>query len=139
MNRVSEDSGSPTSSRAPGSLWDPYEVWRTRVRAREIEDSGTAALQAPVDRYTVRRAQGKPSGLAGGIVHTLPPLAWPVLLMALAFGLNRELVAIFRVDLVSLVFGVMTPAARVVHVLLGVSAICAAAMSLRLAGRRVSD
>jgi uncharacterized protein len=38
------------------------------------------------------------------------------------FGLNRVLVGMFRFDLVAFWFGVMTPLARVVHVLLGLSA-----------------
>jgi len=66
-------------------------------------------------------------------------MVWPVVLLALALGVNRELVGIFGVDLVGLTFGVMTPAARAVHVLLGFAAICAVAVVLRLAGRQVAD
>jgi len=65
-------------------------------------------------------------------------MVWPVVLLALALGVN-QLVGIFGVDLVGLTFGVMTPAARAVHVLLGFAAICAVAVVLRLAGRQVAD
>jgi len=100
-------------------------------------DGVAAALRAPLERHTLQCPKEKASGLARITIGTIPALTWPLLLLALALGLNRELVGIFRVDLVSLVFGVMTPAARVVHVLLGVSTIRAAIMALKLYGRGV--
>jgi uncharacterized membrane protein YuzA (DUF378 family) len=159
MNQSSEVSAFPTLSRTPDLLvepseelrngalaqarqlrlhfsasWDPYEVWYTRVRS---EGEREAALRTPVERIATHRAQGGSFGLARRRMSSMPLLAWPALLSALALGLNRELVGIFRLDLVGLVFGNMTPAARVVQVLFGISAICAVVMALRLAGYRL--
>jgi uncharacterized protein len=47
-------------------------------------------------------------------------------MLVVLLGLNRGLVGMFGVDLVAFVFGVMTPAARVVYILLGISAIYSA-------------
>lgn len=50
-------------------------------------------------------------------------------MLAFILGLNRGLVGIFGFDVVATVFGVMTPAARAVYVLLGISTIyCAVAV-----------
>jgi len=157
VHRASEISVSPTSSCAPSSIelsggprnialeeacqlqlhfgpsWDPYEVWCTRIRSEDIQK---ASPQLPVDRPAAHHAKGRSSRLARYQMGSIPALAWPVLLSVLALGLNRELVGIFRLDLVGLVFGVMTPAARVVQVLFGISAIGAVVMALRLAGHR---
>jgi uncharacterized protein len=50
-------------------------------------------------------------------------MLWPSLMLAFILGLNRGLVGLFGIDAVAIVFGVMTPAARAVYVLLGISAI----------------
>jgi hypothetical protein len=50
-------------------------------------------------------------------------VVWPAFMLALILGLNRGLVGLFGFDVVASVFGVMTPAARAVYVVLGVSAI----------------
>jgi uncharacterized membrane protein YuzA (DUF378 family) len=58
-------------------------------------------------------------------------VARPALMLAFILGLNRGLVGIFDIDIVALVFGVMTPVARAVYVILGISAIyCAVAVVL---------
>jgi uncharacterized membrane protein YuzA (DUF378 family) len=57
-----------------------------------------------------------------------------VLLLLLAF--SRELMELFGIDVVSDVFGVMTPAARIIHILLGIAALyCAFVLSLRRRSR----
>jgi uncharacterized membrane protein YuzA (DUF378 family) len=69
-------------------------------------------------------------GTAGLVV------AWPAFVLAFILGLNRGLVGVFGFDVVALVFGVMTPAARAVYVLLGVSAIYCAVAVVLFAKRR---
>ena len=115
--------------------WDPYEIWCTRVRAHPREEGSPAAVPVEVNRSAadfVEKLAGVPRFTSG----TPSTLMWPVLLLVLTLGLNRELVGLFRVDLVSLAFGVMTPAARVVHALLGLSALCVVVMALRPPGQR---
>ena len=110
------------------TTWDPYEVWCTRVRAqpRQMEvGPATVPRDSSLRRPALQQGDGRLSAREAGKARSIPVRVWPVLLLALALGLNRELVGIFRIDLIGLVFGVMTPAARVVHVLLGISTICA--------------
>ena len=119
--------------------WDPYEVWCTRVRPEEEGLKVSRAHPDPPDREPGYPVKGKPSRALCSPTKAPPVLTWPVLMLAVALGLNRELMGIFRVDLVSWAFGVMTPTARIVHVILGVAAICAVVMPLSLAGRSIRD
>ncbi len=158
MKPVSEDSETPTAPRrsdsdlavgeatVPGAIgethpfrfragWDPYEVWCTRVRTKGLGASGTGTLVQEAGPGGALPLKIEKDVLAGGKARNIPVAAWPVLLFAVVLGLNRELVGFFGVDLVAFAFGVMTPAARVVHVLLGISAICAVVVALRLTGR----
>jgi hypothetical protein len=58
-------------------------------------------------------------------------------MLVFVLGLNRGLVGIFGIDMVAIVFGVMTPAARAAYVLLGVSAIYCA-FAVVIFGRRLA-
>ncbi len=66
-------------------------------------------------------------------------VVWPAFMLALILGLNRGLVGMFGFDVVALVFGVMTPAARAVYVILGISAIYCAVAVVMFGKRRASD
>jgi len=121
--------GSEVSSRFSAAGWDPYEVWSTRVRAARIEAPGRALLPPDTLDSAIGRLAINMPNVAGSHGTAGFAVAWPAFMLALILGLNRGLVGIFGFDVVALVFGVMTPAARAVYVLLGVSAIyCAVAV-----------
>jgi uncharacterized membrane protein YuzA (DUF378 family) len=117
------------------ATWDPYEVWRTRVCP--------ARVRANIAVQLGRGASGLESTPAPGDSCKTPScrtrgcfaFVWPALLLAIVLGLNRELVGMFRIDLVALYFGVMTPAARAVHVLLGIATMYCAAATIVLVRR----
>jgi len=124
---------SPVASSTSG--WDPYDVWCTRVRSglgpvipitepprklRAVPDIVPATPEKPAPAGTSRTERA---------ANAVLPIVF-VLLIVLA--LSRELVGLFGFDVVAAVFGVMTPAARIIHVLLGVSALyCAFVLSLQ--------
>ena len=136
------DVQSPLSSSAAG--WDPYDVWCTRVRSElrplsPVPDLPRKLRVLPdlVPVTPVQEAAEKPvqprSGKKGRAANIVVPIVF-VLLLLLAF--SRELLGLFGIDLVSDVFGVMTPAARIIDVLLGVAALyCAFALTLRRRSR----
>ena len=58
---------------------------------------------------------------------------WVSLVLVIVLGLSRALVGLTGVDVIEIVFGDMTPAARAVYALLGAAAVyCAIAMALKL-------
>jgi uncharacterized membrane protein YuzA (DUF378 family) len=121
--------GSEIQLRFSEAGWDPYEVWSTRVRATREEVDGRALVLSDRLDSEIARPEIHTPNIA--TFHRTAGFAvvWPALMLAIILGLNRGLVGIFGFDLVALVFGVMTPAARAVHVLLGISAIyCAIAV-----------
>lgn len=59
---------------------------------------------------------------------------WFALVLLVIGGLNWLLVGAFNFDLVAAIFGDMTPAARVVYVLVGLAAIWTLISSARLRG-----
>jgi len=62
---------------------------------------------------------------------------WVSLVLAVVLGLSRALVGLAGVDVIAIVFGVMTPAARAIYALLGVAAVyCAIVTALSHAPRR---
>jgi uncharacterized membrane protein YuzA (DUF378 family) len=64
-------------------------------------------------------------------------LVWLSVVLAVLLGVTRALVGLWGVDVVALVFGVMTPAARAVYALLGVAAMyCAVKVVSRQPSRR---
>jgi len=115
--------GPEVSLRYSAAGWDPYEVWSTRVRATQIEANDRAllppdTLDSKIGRLAINTPEiARSNGTAGF------SLVWPAFMLALILGLNRGLVGLFGFDVVASVFGVMTPAARAVYVVLGVSAI----------------
>jgi len=69
MNRICEGSDLPMPSRNPPTIgWDPYEVWRTRVRVQGTARDNAAPLQGPTDAQPgmsmrVSPARGPKSGV----------------------------------------------------------------------------
>jgi uncharacterized membrane protein YuzA (DUF378 family) len=56
---------------------------------------------------------------------------WISLVLVILLGLSRAMVALTGVDIVALVFGVMTPATRAIYALFGAAAVyCAIAVAL---------
>jgi uncharacterized protein len=123
----------------PAAGWDPYEVWSTRVRATHIEVNDRVllppeTLEAATGRLAINMPNvAGPSGTPGFVG------GWPAFMLALILGLNRGLVGLFGCELVALVFGVMTPAARAVYVILGISAVYCAVAVVMFGKRRASD
>jgi uncharacterized membrane protein YuzA (DUF378 family) len=112
--------------------WDPYDVWCTRVRS---ELPPVAELQrklrvvpgiVQVVSQEPRPAKVIKKGRAANAVLLI------VFVLLIVLALSRELVGLFGIDVVAAVFGVMTPAARVTHILLGVAALyCAYMLSVQ--------
>jgi uncharacterized membrane protein YuzA (DUF378 family) len=61
---------------------------------------------------------------------------WFALVLLAIGGLNWLLVGLFNFDLVAAIFGEMSPAARVVYVLVGIAAVWTLISSARLRGPR---
>ena len=57
---------------------------------------------------------------------------WIALILLIVGGLNWLLVGAFNFDLVAAVFGEMSPLARIVYILVGLSALCVLFMSAKL-------
>lgn len=112
MNQSSEVSTFPTSSRAPESLVEPSEELRNGALAQASQLR--LHFGASWDPYEVWYTRVRSEGERDAALQT------PV-----------ERRATHRAQ------GSMTPAARVVQVLFGISAICAVVMALRLAGYRL--
>lgn len=132
------DVQSPLAPSAAG--WDPYDVWCTRVRAQwpgatTVPDLSRRLRIVPdlVQVVPAPQSGQKPLRLRRGKKERAATAILPVVFVLLIlFALTRELLGLFRIDVVSDVFGVMTPAARVIDVLLGVAALyCAFMISLR--------
>jgi hypothetical protein len=143
MNRTSGSFGlaeplHATPLRFSAAGWDPYEVWSTRVRSTKTGvNDGALALPEALDAKIGRPAVNAPPKVAAS--HGTAGYAGirPALVLAFSLGLNRGLVGIFGFDAVATVFGVMTPAARAVYVLSGISAIYCA-MAVVVIGKRVA-
>jgi hypothetical protein len=103
--------------------WDPYEVWSTRVRGTPVGGSVGKALPPGGNNWPVARgASGRPE-VSRRSISSLA-VAWAAFALAVALGLT--------------VFGVMTPTARVAHILLGVAALyCAVKIVARRRTGRV--
>jgi len=124
---------SPVASSTPG--WDPYDVWCTRVRAelRPVVPGAELPGKLRVISDITPAAPEKPTPAAASKMERAANAFLPIVFVLLiVLALSRELVGLFGFDVVAAVFGVMTPAARVIHVLLGVSALyCAFVLSLQ--------
>lgn len=121
---------SPMASATSG--WDPYDVWCTRVR-RELpavpELPRKLRVVPNVVQVTPEKASPSRVSKKERAANAVLPIVF-VLLVVLA--LSRELVGLFGIDVVATVFGVMTPAARLTHILLGVAALyCAFVLSVQ--------
>ena len=103
--------------------WDPYEVWSTRVRGLRIgANISVSEPVRPIDRGGSRAGTETKQ-------RSHAALVWFTLALAIVLGLNRAIMGLFEVDLISDAFGVMTPTDRAVCVLLGGAALyCAIAM-----------
>ncbi len=129
-----------TPGGAPG--WDPYEVWCTRVRKNQVEIPSTRSWRAETAQPAAivssdTRGAGR---VAARSKRTLGVgLAALALVLAVILGLNRAIVGLSGVDFIARVFGVMTPAARAVYVLLGGAAVYCAVATVVLGRRRVRN
>jgi hypothetical protein len=68
--------------------------------------------------------------------HAFSTPGWPVLILVFILGMNRAIVGLFGIDLVAVIFGAMTPAARAVYVIFGIAAIYYVAITLVSGERR---
>jgi uncharacterized protein len=119
---------SPVASSAPG--WDPYDVWSTRVR-RDLLPVAELPRKLWVVSDVVQVIPEKPVPARVSKKERVASAVLPIVfILLLLLALSRELMGLFGIDVVAAVFGVMTPAARVIHILLGVAALyCAVVLS----------
>jgi uncharacterized membrane protein YuzA (DUF378 family) len=103
--------------------WDPYEVWSTRVRGMPVRAHIAVALPTVREHRPIARSMIRPPEVVRPRRVSRLAVVWSAFVLAIVLGLNRELVGIFRVDLLATLLGVMTPAARVAHAILGMSAL----------------
>jgi len=64
---------------------------------------------------------------------------WVTLILLIVGGLNWLLVGLFRYDLVAAIFGTMSPLARVIYIVVGLTAVYIATISSRLVRRERPD
>jgi uncharacterized membrane protein YuzA (DUF378 family) len=103
--------------------WDPYEVWCKRIRA--AQGAAIVRVLAPPDAVypVITPLRVATPEVSASQKRSAMMLIWPALMLVVALGLNRALVGMFGVDLVTVLFGEMTPAARAISLLLGSAAI----------------
>lgn len=65
-------------------------------------------------------------------MNKLNSIEWLVLVLVIVGGLNWGLVGLLNFDLVSAIFGKMSPVSRIVYTLVGVSAVYLAAIVSKL-------
>lgn len=65
-------------------------------------------------------------------MNKLSVFDWVAIVLLIVGGLNWGLVGLFNFDLVAAIFGVMSILSRIVYVLVGLSAIYIAAISMNL-------
>jgi uncharacterized membrane protein YuzA (DUF378 family) len=125
------------------AAWDPYEVWHTRVRVtpkggdvRGPMPEGAIRHQNMRTAFDMQKVVRAGKAVEAG-ERTAAAFFWTALILVVILGLNRELMGIFRFDLVEVVLGDMTPAARVVQVVLGLSAMYCALITVMFAKHRI--
>lgn len=79
---------------------------------------------------------GRINELQAGAAGTLNVLDWVALVLLIVGGLNWGLVGLFSFDLVAAIFGPMSAISRIVYVLVGLAALYAIYMAVRLNDRR---
>jgi uncharacterized membrane protein YuzA (DUF378 family) len=67
---------------------------------------------------------------------TLTVLDFVAMALLIVGGLNWAMVALFGIDMVATLFGVLTPATRLVYLLVGVAALYAIYLTSRMASAR---
>lgn len=66
-------------------------------------------------------------------MNKLNAFDWVALILVIVGGLNWGLVGLFNFDLVATIFGVMSVISKIVYILVGLSAVYLAAISMKLA------
>lgn len=69
-------------------------------------------------------------------MNRLNIIDWIAIILLIIGGLNWGLIGLFDFDLVAAIFGMMSALSRIIYILVGISAIYVAAMSMRL-GKKV--
>ncbi|HEY8940107.1 MAG TPA: DUF378 domain-containing protein [Cellvibrio sp.] len=67
--------------------------------------------------------------------HALTVIDWIAMTLLIVGGINWGLVGLFNIDLVAELFGVMSPASRIIYVLVGLSALYSIFTATKMAGR----
>jgi uncharacterized membrane protein YuzA (DUF378 family) len=97
-------SGGATAMNMPGGM----------AHMSGMADSSNASSSGRVERSSARRS--------GSLSH-MNALDWIAMALLIIGGLNWALVGLFQVDLIARLFGDMTPVARTIYALVGVSAL----------------
>lgn len=105
-----------------------------RERHQRLENrnicQGANVKRTSGDRRGPERSAGGHAPVARRVAEMF---VWVSLVLAALLGLSRALVGLTGVDVIAMVFGVMTPAARAVYAVLGAAAVYSAiAMALKL-------
>lgn len=91
-----------------------------------------ATMNAPM---TDRRHLAERRASIAKSMAKLSALDWVAMVLLIVGGLNWAVVGLFNVDVVASVFGVQSPLARLVYVLVGLSALYAIYLSAKMAAR----
>lgn len=93
-----------------------------------------ATMNAPtMDRRT---SPERRTALREGRGSLMTGIDYFVMFLLIIGGLNWALIGLFEVDMVATVFGPLTPAARLVYVLVGLGALYALYLTAKMAGAK---
>ncbi|MDB5933962.1 MAG: hypothetical protein JWQ01_1306 [Massilia sp.] len=93
-----------------------------------------ATMNIPTDRRHIPERRTTASGERHGVkMSVLDYIAMALLIVG---GLNWAMVALFGVDIVATLFGIMSPAARLLYLLVGVAALYSIYLASRMATSR---
>ncbi|MES2756731.1 MAG: DUF378 domain-containing protein [Pseudomonadota bacterium] len=93
-----------------------------------------ATMNIPTDRRHIPERRTTPGGERHGVKMSV--FDYAAITLLIIGGLNWAMVALFGVDVVASLFGVMTPATRFVYLVVGVAALYAVYLASKMVASR---
>jgi uncharacterized membrane protein YuzA (DUF378 family) len=93
-----------------------------------------ATMNIPTDRRHIPERRTTPGGARQGVKMSV--LDYAAIALLVVGGLNWAMVALFGVDMVASLFGVMSPATRFVYLVVGIAALYAVYLASKMAASR---
>jgi uncharacterized membrane protein YuzA (DUF378 family) len=92
-----------------------------------------ATLHVPTDRRHIPERRTAAGAEPGSSLSVMDYIAMALLIIG---GLNWAMVALFGIDVVATLFGVLSPATRLVYLLVGIAALYAIYLTSRMSSSR---